>query len=60
MRNASNYLDKLKSDLQSKKYMIDQWYHMSDDFVYWKRQKDLRDDIKLIESKILKASVSSL
>jgi len=60
MRNASNYLDKLKSDLQSKKYMIDQWYHMSDDFVYWKRQKDLRDDIKLIESKILKASIGSL
>jgi len=59
MRNASNYLDKLKADLESKKYMIDQWYHMSDDFVYWKRQTVLREDIKLIESKILKASVAS-
>jgi len=59
MRNASNYLDKLKADLKSKKYMIDEWYNMSDDFVYWKRQTDLRESIKLIESKILKASVSS-
>jgi len=59
MRNASNYLDKLKADLKSKKYMIDEWYNMSDDFVYWKRQMDLRESIKLIESKILKASVAS-
>jgi len=59
MRNASNYLEKLKADLESKKNMVDEWYNMSDDFNYWKRQEKLRLDIKQIEAKILDAVLSS-
>ena len=56
MRNASNYLEKLKEELETKKNMCDEWYSMSDDFNYWQRQEKLRADIKLLEAKILEAS----
>ena len=56
MRNASNYIEKLKEDLEAKKNMVDKWYAMSEDFNYWQRQEKLRADIKLLEAKILEAS----
>ena len=56
MRNASNYIEKLKEDLEAKKNMVDKWYAMSEDFNYWKSQEILRADIKLIEAKIIEAS----
>ena len=56
MRNASNYLAKLHEDLEAKKNMCDKWFAMSEDFTYWTRQSLLRQDIKLIEAKIIEAS----
>ena len=56
MRNASNYLEKLKEELETKKNMCDEWFAMSEDFTYWTRQSVLRQDIKLLEAKILEAS----
>ena len=56
MRNASNYIEKLKEDLVATKSMCDEWYSMSDDFNYWQRQEKLRADIKMLEAKIIEAS----
>ena len=56
MRNASNYLEKLKDNLESKKNMLDEYYNMSEDFNFWQRQTQLRVDIKNLEAKILDAS----
>jgi len=56
VRNASNYLEKLKDNLESKKNMLDEYYNMSEDFNFWQRQTQLRVDIKNLEAKILDAS----